>query len=181
MIRIVTLAPFDEGDIAYVARALYQAFGLGTEHVGERKLPAGAESEDGRYDGARLLEAVPSVRTFADDKVLYLTTVPLTMEPGPLGGPPCYGFARYGGDRALVSTALLAPRGVTDAGIEAFRRRLARESVHHVGHLWGLHHCLDARCAMHPPWSPLLGDNPGHELDAFCRDKSEQRIRLAKT
>src|SRR5574341_971686 len=105
VIRIVTLAPFDEGDIAYVARALYQAFGLGTEHVGERNLPVGTESEDGRYDGARLLEAVPSVRTFADDKVLYLATVPLSMEPGPLGEPPCYGFARYGGDRPLVSTS----------------------------------------------------------------------------
>jgi archaemetzincin len=181
VIRIVTLAPFDDGDIAFVSRTLYQAFGLGTEHVGERKLPAEAEGDDGRYDGPKLLEEVSPVRTFADDKVLYLTTVPLSMKPGPLGEPPCHGFARYGGDRAVVSTALLPARGVTEASIEKFRRRLARESVHYVGHLWDLHHCLDARCAMHPSWSPLLGDDPGHDLDSFCRDKSEQRIRLAKT
>lgn len=181
MIRLVTLAQFDGGDIAFVTRTLFQAFGLGTEHVGERKLPAEAEGEDGRYDGPKLLEEVSPVRTFADDKVLYLTTVPLSMKPGPLGEPPCYGFARYGGDRAVVSTTLLPPRGVTEASIERFRRRLARESVHYVGHLWDLHHCLDARCAMHPSWSPLLGDDPGFDLDSFCRDKSEQRIRLAKT
>ncbi len=181
MIRIVTLAPFDEGDIAFVARTLYQAFGLGTEHVGERKPPSEGEDDRGQHDAARLLDEVPPVRTFADDKVLYLTTVPLSTRPGPLGEPPCYGFARHGGDRAVVSTARLPQRGVSEASVELFRRRLARESVHHVGHLWGLHHCLDARCAMHPPWSPLLGDDPGHDLDAFCRDKSEQRIRLAKT
>ena len=181
MIRLVTLAPFDEGDIAFVTRTLYQAFGLGTEHVGERKLPAEAEGDDGRYDGPKLLEEVSPVRTFADDKVLYLTTVPLSMRPGPLGEPPCHGFARYGGDRAVVSTALLPARGVTEASIEKFRRRLARESVHYVGHLWDLHHCLDARCAMHPSWSPNLSANPEADLCSFDREKSERRVRLAKT
>ena len=181
MIRIVTLAPFEEGDMAFLSRTLYQAFGLGTEHVGERKPPAEAEDDGGRRDAVELLEEVTPVRTFADDKVLYLTTLPLAMKRGPLGEPPCYGFARQGGDRAVVSTARLPLRGVTEASIEAFRHRLARECVHFVGHLWDLHHCLDPRCAMHPSWSPLLAADPDYGLDAFCRDKSERRIRLAKT
>ena len=180
MIRLVTLNPFDDGDIAFLARTLFQAFGLGTEHAGDRKLPPEAET-DGRYDAVKLLEEVESVRTFTDDKVLFLTAAPLFTARGPLGEPPCFGYAQYGGQRAVISSARLPARGVSEASIDSFRGRLAREAVHCVGHLWDLHHCYDPRCAMHPSWSPGLGSDPGYELDTFCRDKSEQRIRLAKT
>jgi len=113
--------------------------------------------------------------------VLYLCDVELANPEGPLGEPPAWGYAIQGGERALVSTFRFKPRGVTEASIEIYRRRLARESIHFIGHLWDLHHCYDARCAMHPSWSPSLPDDPEFELDAFCRDKSERRIRLAKT
>ena len=181
MIRIVTLAPFDEGDIASLARTLYQAFGLGTEAAGQRPLPPEAEREDGRYDAEVLATEVKPVRTFADDKVLYLTTAPLSLRPGPLGEPPCWSFAQYGGERAVVSTARFPARGVSETSIEAWRKRLARESIHAVGHLWDLHHCYDARCAMHPSWSPSLPASPEADLCTFDRDKSERKIRLAKT
>jgi archaemetzincin len=181
VIRIVTLAPFDEGDVAFLIRTLYQAFGLGTERAGDRKLPREAEADGGRYDPVKLLEEVSPVRAIADDKVLFLTAAPLAIKAGPLGEPPCYGYAEYGGHRAVVSTARFAPRGVTEASIEIFRRRLARESIHFVGHLWDLHHCYDPRCAMHPSWSPGLPADPEHNLDTFCREKSERKIRLAKT
>jgi predicted Zn-dependent protease len=70
---------------------------------------------------------------------------------------------------------------VTEASIETWRRRLAREAVHVIGHLWDLHHCYDVRCAMHPSWSPHLGPTPDASLCTFCREKSERKIRLAKT
>ncbi len=181
MIRIVTLDAFDEGDIAALSRTLYQAFGLGTEPLGRRDLPRGLEGEDGRYDAERLAAAVEGVRVFADDKVLLLTSVPLAMKPGPLGEPPCWSFAQYGGERAVVSTSRFPARGVSEASIEAWRKRLARESIHAVGHLWELHHCYDVRCAMHPPWSPLLPASPEADLCTFDRDKSERRVRMAKT
>ena len=181
MIRIVTLAAVDEGDLAFLTRTLYRSFGVGTEHVGDRPLPKGAEKPDGRYDAVKLLDEAPPVRAFADDKVVYLTDVELSIPEGPLGEPPAWGFALQGGERALVSTFRFAPRGVSEASIDVFRRRLARECTHFVGHLWDLHHCYDPRCAMHPSWSPALAANPEHDLDAFCREKSERRIRLAKT
>ena len=95
MIRIVTLDPIDPSDMAFLTATLYRAFGLGTEHAGERPMP--------------------------------------------------------------------------------------REAIHAVGHLWDLHHCYDPKCAMHPSWSPGLPANPEMDLDTFCREKSERRIRLAKT
>ncbi len=181
MIRIVTLDPVDPTDLAFLTRTLYQAFGLGTEYAGERQLPAGLEGKDGRVDALRLLREAPPVRTYADDKIVYLTAAPLSLPEGPLGEPPCWGFADYGKDRAIVSLAHLPARGVSETSIENYRRRLARETIHAVGHLWDLHHCYDPRCAMHPSWSPSLAANPEMELCTFCRDKSERKIRMAKT
>lgn len=181
MIRIVTLHRFDEADIVALSRTLFQAFGLGTEHAGDRPLPSEAERDDGSFDAEALLAAAPPIRIFADDKVLYLTSAPLWLRPGPLGAPPCWSIAQYGGERAVVSTARFAPRGVSEASIEAWRKRLAREAIHAVGHLWDLHHCYDARCAMHPSWSPSLPASPEADLCSFDREKSERKIRLAKT
>jgi len=181
VIRIVTLEPFDQGDIAALSKTLYTAFGLGTEYAGERPLPPEAEGDDGRYDAVKLVAEVNPIKTFADDKVLYLTSAALALQAGPLGEPPCWGFAQYGGEKAVVSTSRFPERGVTEASIEAWRKRLAREAIHAIGHMWDLHHCYDARCAMHPSWSPSLPASPEAELCSFDRDKSERRIRLAKT
>ena len=106
---------------------------------------------------------------------------PLALRAGPLGEPPCWSFSQYGSEKAVVSTSRFPARGVSEASIEAWRKRLARESIHAVGHLWDLHHCYDARCAMHPSWSPSLPASPEADLCTFDRDKSERKIRLAKT
>jgi archaemetzincin len=181
VIRLVTLDRFDEADIAFLCRTLFQAYGLGTEHVGDRSLPSEAEKADGRYDAPKLIAEVDPVKTFADDKIVLITTAPLSVRPGPLGEPPCYSYSDYGGERAVFSTARLPQRGVTEASVEAYRRRLAREAVHATGHLWDVHHCYDARCAMHPSWSPALPEDPSYDLCNFCREKSERKIRLSKT
>jgi predicted Zn-dependent protease len=181
VIRIVTLDPIDAGDMAFLTAALFRAFGLGTEFAGEKPTPRDAETKDGRLDALKLLAEVDPVRTFADDKVLYVTASPLALPAGPLGEPPCWGFAHYGKERAVISTSRFAGRGVTESSIENYRRRLAREATHAIGHLWDLHHCYDAKCAMHPSWSQSLPSNPELDLCNFCREKSERKIRLAKT
>ena len=181
MIRIVTLDRIDPADLVFLTGTLYRAFGVGTEHAGDRPVPSDVETKDGRLDALKLLKEVQPVRTFADDKVLYITAAPLAIRPGPLGEPPCWSFAEYGGTRAVMTTSKLPPRGVTEASIETWRRRFAREAIHAIGHLWDLHHCYDARCAMHPSWSPNLPADPEMELDTFCREKSERKVRLAKT
>ena len=180
MIRVVTLDELDLADLAFLTRNLYRAFGLGSELAGNKPRPK-LEERDGRLDAVALLHEVAPIRTFADDKVLYLTNAPLSLPPGPLGEPPCWGLAEYGKERSLVSTARLPPRGISEASVEAYRHRLARESIHAIGHLWDLHHCVDSRCAMHPSWSSTLPTSPEMDLCAFCREKSERKIRLAKT
>ena len=181
MIRIVTLDRLDPSDLSFLTATLYRAFGVGTEHVGDKHAPPEAETKDGRLDAVKLLREVAPMRTLPDDKVLYLTAAPLALPKGPLGEPPCWGFAEFGGERAVISTSKLPPRGVTEESIETFRRRLAREAIHALGHTFDLHHCYDPRCAMHPSWSQGLPASPEMELCTFCREKSERKIRLAKT
>jgi predicted Zn-dependent protease len=181
VIRVATLEELDPADLAFLKRSLYRAFGLGTELAGLKPAPVQAAAADGRLDAVVLLREVSPVRSFVDDRILYVTHAPLALPAGPLGEPPCYGFADVERDRAVVSAARLAPRGTSESSVEAFQRRLAREAVHVVGHLWDLHHCVDARCAMHPSWSPALPASPEMDLCPFCREKSERKIRLAKT
>jgi archaemetzincin len=181
VIRIVTLDKLDPTDMAFLVGTLYRAFGVGTEHAGDKPVPPEAETKDGRLDAVKLLREVEPIRTFADDKILFITSAPLALKPGPLGEPPCWGFAEFGGSRAVITTSKLPARGATEASIETYRRRLAREAIHSIGHLWDLHHCYDPRCAMHPSWSQSLPANPEMDLDTFCREKSERKIRLAKT
>jgi len=181
VIRLVTLEKLDPTDVVALKQALWSAFGLGTEHSGDRPMPAEPAVRDGQVDAAALLAAVEPIRLVADDKVVYLAGARLTLPPGPLGAPPAFGFAEYGAQRAIVSLAGLPARGATEASIEVWRRRLARETIHVIGHLWDLHHCYDARCAMHPSWSPGLAAAPDADLCTFCREKSERKIRLAKS
>ncbi len=181
MIRIVTLARMDPADLTFLTRTLFRAFGVGTEHAGDKPVPKDARTDDDRLDAVKLLKEVDPVRAFSDDKVLFITDQPLALRPGPLGEPPCWGFAEFGGSKAVITTAKLPQRGVSEASIEAYQRRLAREATHAIGHLWDLHHCYDPRCAMHPSWSQALPANPEMDLDTFCREKSERKVRLAKT
>jgi archaemetzincin len=181
MIRVVTLEKLDPTDMVFLIGTLYRAFGVGTEHAGDKPVPSEAETKDGRLDAVKLLREVEPIRTFADDKVLFIVGAPLALKAGPLGEPPCWGFAEFGGARAVITTSKLPPRGVTEASIDNYRRRLAREAIHSIGHLWDLHHCYDPRCAMHPSWSQSLPANPEMDLDTFCREKSERKVRLAKT
>jgi predicted Zn-dependent protease len=125
------------------------------------------------------------VKLVADDKLLYVRHRPLTPPEGPLGTPPTSGFAQYAGQRAVVTTANfpkeLFEETTEDEEREPFRKRLAKLAVREIGRTWGLHTCLDAKCSMHPSWSAAYETNVEPVLCNFCREKSEEAIRLANT
>ncbi|MFN7132784.1 MAG: hypothetical protein ACK4N5_11935 [Myxococcales bacterium] len=172
MIRLVTLDPFEEELVHKLTRIIYQAYGLGCEFAGEVKTPDEAKTGS-ELDAALLLKHGEDVVSYADDKVVYLTSHKFAGRELPSGKAPTPGLAEYGKARAVVSSHGL-PQG------DALLKRLGKQAVHDIGHLWELHHCLDPRCAMYPPWTPtFLTGEP--VLCTFCRDKSEKKIRLAKT
>lgn len=170
MIRVVTLDEFDPKVLERLQKTLYTAFGVGAEHSGHVDVPAGHTEP---YDAQQLLADVRGVRAYQDDKLLYLTSKKLKDRQLPSGTAPTPGICTDGKERALVSTA-----GIKD--LEAGAKVLGRHALHQLGHLWELHHCLDPRCSMYPPWTPsfVQGDAV---FCTFCRDKSEQKIRMAKS
>ncbi|ADO74035.1 hypothetical protein [Stigmatella aurantiaca] len=170
MIRVVTLDPYDDKVLAKFSRTLYTAFGVGSENSGSVELPAGLSDP---LDAEKVLEQVKGVRAYKDDKVLFLTSRKLKERPLPSGTAPTHGFARFGKDRAIIST-----HGHKD--LEAGLKAVSRHALHQLGHLWELHHCLDPRCSMYPPWTPSFAAGEA-SFCTFCREKSEQKIRLAKS
>lgn len=172
MIHVVTLEEFPEEEVQAVCRALFAAFGVGSEHVGSQPLPSEAR-EKGKLDSVKLLAEAGPVKTFADDKILFLVQSALADREGPRGPLPTQGYAQYGGGKAVASANGLTP----DPGARG--QALAKLAVHQVGHLWDLHHCLDYRCAMTPPWGVAYARGSAPELCSFCRDKSERRMKIA--
>ena len=168
MIRVVTLDSYDEKQLAKFARTLYTAFGVGSEHSGQVEPPSGLSEP---FDAEKLLGVVKAVRAYKDDKVLYLTSRKLKERELPSGTAPTQGFSRFGKDKAIISSA-----GYKD--LEVGFKPVARHALHQLGHLWELHHCLDPRCSMYPPWTPSFGAGEP-TFCTFCREKSEQKIRLA--
>jgi predicted Zn-dependent protease len=170
VIRVVALDEFDPKLLGKLCNTLYQAFGVGCESAGLAEIPPGLSEP---FDANQLLEQAPGVRAYQDDKVLYLTSRKLKDRALPSGTAPTVGVARYARDRALVT---IFPKKALEEG----SKLVGRLVLHQVGHLWELHHCLDPRCAMYPPWTPSYV-NGDAIFCTFCREKSEQKIRLAKS
>ena len=170
MIRIATFDEFEPKLLAKFSATLYQAFGVGCELTGMAQIPSGLSEP---FDAIALMEQAPQVRAYQDDKVLYLTNRKLKDRALPSGTAPTVGVARYSRDRALITSH---PK----KNLEEGSKLAARLALHHVGHLWELHHCLDPRCAMYPTWTPSYA-NGDSIFCTFCREKSEQKIRLAKS
>ncbi len=177
MIRIVTLGEFPPDVLDHVQRRLHAAYGMGCELQGEAKLPKSALDQAlGGYDGAKLIDQIDDdTELYGDDKLLYLTTAPISAPLGPMGKGPTDGFAQQGAGKCVVSSALLG--GKNQLSLEA---GLAKRAAHYVGHLWDLHHCYDPRCAMHPGWAPGFLQYPEVALCLFCREKSEKKIKLGQ-
>lgn len=170
MIRVVTLDEFEPAILKGLTKVLYTAFGVGAEHSGQTTVPAGSGDP---LDGLQLLETLPKVQAFTDDKVLFLTSRKLLARKLVSGEAPTYGLSRYNSQRALVTSAHIKNLGENVPV-------LARYAMQEIGHAFGLHHCLDPRCSMYPQWTPSY---PGGDaiFCVFCREQSEQKIRQTKS
>lgn len=180
MIRVVTLEEFLPEDVAAICTQLYQAFGLGCEPAGALPLPEEAEMKRPKgYEAVLLLQEAETVKLVADDKLLYLMKSPLVQKEGPLGRPPAYGHAEIGGQKAVVSTSHFPKKW--KEGSDEFRNRVTKHAMRAIGRCWDLRTCPDPKCAMHPPWAEGYALHEDPVFCNFCREQSEERIRLGTT
>jgi predicted Zn-dependent protease len=170
MIRIVPLDEFAPPVLKELSRLLYQTFGVGAEVVEPVTVPHGQHEP---YDANKLLETLPQVHAFSDDKVLFLTARKLAPRKLLAGEAPTTGLARYNGQRVLVTSA-----GIKNLADNV--RLLARHAMQELGHAFGLHHCLDPRCAMYPQWTPSYAQGEP-VFCTFCREQTEAKIRSSKS
>jgi archaemetzincin len=128
----------------------------------------GAERPDGAYDerrkqwsSTRILAWL--VQTGPEGRLLALTDVDLFIPILTF----VFGEAQVGGRAAVVSTARLGEPGLRDERVVL--ERLAKESVHEVGHTLGLLHCATPGCVMGRSASVRDVDHKRAELCPECR------------
>jgi archaemetzincin len=177
VIHIVTISELPRLVVQQVCRRLFVNYGVGAEYAAHQPLARG-----GDVDAVAMLSTGGKASSFADDKTLFLTDEPLTLPRGPMGVPPSGGYADPARGSAIVTTwgiELPKLRGgdEDEKAWLAFAEQVARRAVQQIGFLWGLHRCVEMRCAMTAPW---LADAPPALCD-FCRERSEARIRLARS
>lgn len=173
MIRVVTLDSYDEPQLKKFSQLLYTAFGVGAEHTGQYEVPPELGRAGEPLDAEAFLANPPKVTAYTDDKVLYVTSRKFKDRELASGKAPTYGFTSDDKSRAIITTA-----GIKD--FEGQIKLVTRYAMHMLGRLWELHHCLDPRCSMYLPWAPSFAQGDAI-FCTFCRDKSDQKIRLAKS
>ncbi len=92
-----------------------------------------------------------------------------------------FGEAMLSGRTAIVSAYRLAPEQYglpADAALLA--ARLARESVHEIGHCLGLVHCNDGLCAMSASHDADMVDSKSDDYCARCRSMLRRPVAKAE-
>jgi hypothetical protein len=72
VIRLVTLDPIERETLDKLTRIVYQAYGLGCEYAGDVPIPKEAAKGEA-LDAVELIAKAQGVKSFADDKIVYIT------------------------------------------------------------------------------------------------------------
>jgi len=167
---VVALGPVPRELLTSVGSALTQVYGPPVAIGSPQQRPAYAFNKDrNQYHSTAILRRLAQLRAAGhedDAPVLGLTDVDLFIPDAPF----VFGEADRDARSAVVSLSRLAhgPDG-KPADPERLKRRAQVESVHELGHLLGLSHCQDARCAMFLSHKPSDSDRKGPGLCATCR------------
>ena len=165
---LVALGPLPRGLVGDVAIALTEVFGPPVRIAAAQQRPEYAFNKDrGQYHSTAVLRRLAQLRAEpAAPPVLGVAEVDLFVPDTPF----VFGEADRAAGAAVVSIARLGlgPDG-KPAEPERLRHRAQAEAVHEIGHLLGLSHCQDSRCAMFLSHRPSDSDRKGPGLCAACR------------
>ncbi|HEX8910455.1 MAG TPA: archaemetzincin [Anaeromyxobacteraceae bacterium] len=150
-----------------VGSALTRTFGPAS-HLGPTQTsPAYAFNKDRQqYHSTAVLRRLAQLKEAALGPVLAVTDIDLFVPDSPF----VFGEADRDARTAIVSLCRLGhgPEG-RPAEPERLWRRAQVEAIHELGHLLGLSHCQDVRCAMFLSHKPSDSDRKGPGLCGACR------------
>jgi archaemetzincin len=165
---ILALGPVPRALLVDVGAAVTRVYGPPVELGAAQQRPAYAFNKDRKqYHSTAVLRRLAQLRTDASaPPVLGVTDVDLFVPDAPF----VFGEADRDARSAVLSLSRLThgPDG-KPAEPDRLLRRAQVEAVHELGHLLGLSHCQDMRCAMFLSHKPSDSDRKGPGLCASCR------------
>ena len=164
---LAPVGPLPRGVLAEVSAALREVFGPATELAPPQVRPDFAFNKDRQqYHSTAVLRRLEVLRPRGRDApVLGVVDVDLFVPDQPF----VFGEADREARSALVSVYRLKGNEVHPVSPERLAHRARAESAHAVGHLLGLSHCNDFRCAMYLSHTPADADRKGDGLCSACR------------
>lgn len=169
MIRVASLEKIGSGVVESVEQGLFKAYGVGCGPLRSFDVPGNtAPGQKGEMDAVRFLGQVSPRRVTEDDVFLFLTMRKLS--PVSVAGRlvPVRSISMEERGVAVVSCAWEEGDECVDDPVAM----AVKLSVHEVGHLLGLRHCPDFRCAMHPTWTPEFLQTGRAWLCGFCQKRN---------
>ena len=88
-----------------------------------------------------------------------------------------YGEAQLGGKACVVSTFRLNDGLPTTNIGKVFLERIAKESIHELGHTFNLRHCRDHTCIMHYCRNEHDVDQKSNDLCRYCKIMLEDELK----
>lgn len=145
-IAIQPLGKMPAAQVEKVKAGILALYAMKVEVLPAKPLPKEAYYEPReRYKADKLLDLLDQ-ETGADfTKVIGLTTQDISSRKGEIADWGIFGLGQLGGRACVVSTYRLHAGKASEP---VFQSRLAKVSIHELGHTFGLDHCPNTGCFM---------------------------------